>query len=188
MSTITTSAHQNKSSEPSLKKDSSLFQKRESSAQRSTFNPMSPMKTSSPLPSLKKSWEQSYSSFQTSARSQCPRIHYHPWCDDCQTLTGWEQPPPIKQMYTPSRLTFGDLKMAIKEKSCYQFLFRNPSVSQEAVKRYARRGGKSSLQEQSPREAPRWQHGKHCANQHTGNVQPVELHHQSYERRGSLPS
>src|SRR6266702_3204933 len=97
MSTTTTSAHQNESSGSSSSQGSLASLKRENSAPRSTSDLTSPTRTSLSLPSLKKSWEQSYSSFQTSARNQCPRMHYHPWCDDCQTLMRWEQPPPIRQ-------------------------------------------------------------------------------------------
>src|SRR6266581_1071116 len=164
MSTTTTSAHPNISSELSSSWDSSHFPRCENSVPRSTSDLTSPMRTSlSPL-SLKKSWEQSYSSFQTSVRSQCPRIHYHPWCDDCQTLMEWGQPPPIRQMYTQSIPTFGDLKMATQERSRYQFLFRNPSALQEAVKKvcstwreeqFTRAVAKRSAK-MAAREALRW--------------------------------
>src|SRR6266571_2405988 len=135
MSTTTTSVHPNISLELNLSQDSLHSLRHENSAPRSTFDLTSPTKTSLLLPSPKKSWEQSYSSFQTLARSQCLHIHYHPWCNNCQTLTEWGQPPPIRQTCAPSKPTFGDLKTAIKEKSHYQFLFGNPSVSQEAVKK-----------------------------------------------------
>src|SRR6266702_1332429 len=135
MSTTITLAHLNASLELSSSQGSSHSPKCENSAPKSTFGPMSPMKTSLSLPSPKKSWEQSYSSFQMSARSQCLHVHYHPWCDDCQTLMRWEQPPPIRQTCTQSIPTFGDLKTATWEKSRYQFLFKNPSASQEAIKK-----------------------------------------------------
>src|SRR6266702_3210776 len=116
MSTTTTLAHPNASLEWSSSWDSSHSQRHKNSAPRSTFDPTSQMKTSSSPHSPKKSWEQSYSSFQSSTRSQCPRIHYHQWCDDCQTLMEWEPPPPIRPTCKPSTPTFGDLKMAVKEK------------------------------------------------------------------------
>src|SRR6266702_777017 len=135
MSTTTTLARQNESSESSSTQSSSPSPRHKNTAPKSISNLISLTKTFSSLPSPKKSWEQSYSSFQTSARNQCPHVHYHPWCDDCQTLTGWEQPPPIRQRSAQSIPTFGDLKTAIWEKSHYQSLFRKPSASQEAVKK-----------------------------------------------------
>src|SRR6266702_2451168 len=77
MSTNTTLAHLNASSELSSSPGSSQPQRRESSAQRSISDPTSLMKTSSSPPLPNKSWHQSYSSFQTSTQSQCPRVHYH---------------------------------------------------------------------------------------------------------------
>src|SRR6266702_346610 len=135
MSTTTTLARQNESSESSSTQSSSPSPRHKNTAPKSISNLISLTKTFSSLPSLKKSWEQSYSSFQTSARNQCPHVHYHPWCDDCQTLMGWEQPPPIRWMSARSIPTFGDLKMATREKSRYQSLFGRPSTSQEAVKK-----------------------------------------------------
>src|SRR6266571_480525 len=123
MSTSTTSAHKSASLGPSLKKGSSQGLKPESSVLKSISNPTSPTRTFSPLPSPNKSWHQSYSSFQTSTRSQCPHVHYHPWCEDCQTLTVWEQPPLTKQTCKTSIPTFGDLKTVIREKSRYQSPF-----------------------------------------------------------------
>src|SRR6266571_8296936 len=135
MSTTTISDRRSESSGSSSKKGSSLKPRPENSAPKSISDLTSPTRISSPPLSPNKSWHQSYSSFQISKRSQCPRIHYHPWCDDCQTLMEWGQPPPIRQMYTQSIPTFGDLKMATQERSRYQFLFRNPSALQEAVKK-----------------------------------------------------
>ncbi len=109
--------------EPSSKKGSSQPQKRRSCALRNTSDPKSPTRTSSSLPSASKSWEQSYSSFQTSSRLHCPRMHYHQWCEDCLTQTEWAQPPPISQTSKPSILTFGELKTATREKSLYQSRF-----------------------------------------------------------------
>src|SRR6266702_2945454 len=135
MSTTTTSGHLNESSGSSWNRDSSHFPRHENSAPRNTYDPMSPMRIFSLLPSPKKSWEQSYSSFQTSARSQCPHIHYHPWCDDCQTLTEWEQPPPIRQTCKMPIPTFGDLKMVIREKSRFRSPFTNQRESQIVLRK-----------------------------------------------------
>src|SRR6266571_7761347 len=135
MSTSTTSVHQNASSDPSLKKDSSPPPKHKNSVPRSTSDHTSPMRTSSPLPSPNKSWHQSYSSFQTSTQSQCPRVHYHPWCEDCQTLTIWEQPPLTKQTCKKPIPTFGDLKTVIRGRSHYRSPFANQSASQTALRK-----------------------------------------------------
>src|SRR6266702_2608116 len=135
MSTTTTSALLNVSLESSSSPDSSRSPRHENSVPRSTYDPTSLTRIFSLLPSPKKSWEQSYSSFQTSARSQCQRVHYHPWCNDCQTLTGWGQPPPVRQTCPQSMPTFGDLKTATQEKSRYQFLFGNPSISHKAIRK-----------------------------------------------------
>src|SRR6266571_3248271 len=133
MSTNTTSVRPNASSGPSSKKDLSPSPKPESFAPRSISDPTSLTKTFLPPPSPNKSWHQSYSSFQTSTRSQCPRVHYHPWCEECQTLTTWEQPPLIKRMCKKSIPTFGDLKTVIREKSRYQSPFASQSASQIAL-------------------------------------------------------
>src|SRR6266702_1115237 len=135
MSTSTILACQSASSEPSLKKDSSQGPKPESSALTSISDPTSPTKTFSPLPSPNKSWHQSYSSFQTSTRSQCPHVHYHPWCEDCQTLTAWEQPPLTKQTCKKSIPTFGDLKTVVRGRSHYRSPSANQSASQTALRK-----------------------------------------------------
>src|SRR6266702_2667748 len=135
MSTTITLACRNGSSELNSNPGSSHSQRCKNSAPRSISNPTSLTRISLLLPSPNKSWEQSYSSFQTSARSQCPHVHYHPWCDDCQTLTTWEQPLPTKQTCKWSTPTFGDLKTAVQEKSHYQSLFENPSKAQKAIKK-----------------------------------------------------
>ena|SRR6266702_2531206 len=108
MSTNITLAHLSESSEPSSKRGSSHSQRHESFAPRSISNHTSPTKISLSLPSLKKSWEQSYGSFQTSTQNQCLHMHYHPWCNDCQTLMEWEPLPPISPKCKPlmSRMRF----------------------------------------------------------------------------------
>src|SRR6266702_868486 len=135
MSTSTTSARQSASLSKSLKKDLSPSLKHESSAPRSISDHISLTRISSPLPSLNKSWHQSYSSFQTLTRSQCPRVHYHPWCEDCQTLTTWGQPLPTKQMYKQPIPTFGDLKTVIQVRSRYRSPSKSPSISQAAIQK-----------------------------------------------------
>src|SRR6266702_8602414 len=135
MSTTTTSAHPSVSSGPSSKRDLSTGPKQGSFAPKSTSDPPSPTRTSSPLPSPNKRWHQSYSSFQTSTRSQCPPVHYHPWCEDCQTLATWEQPLPTKPTYKTLIPTFGDLKTVIQARSRYRSPSKSPSVSQTALRR-----------------------------------------------------
>src|SRR6266702_4133054 len=90
---------------------------------------MSRTKTSLSLHSPSRSWEQSYSSFQTSTQAQCPHMHYHPWCDNCQTLTEWEPPLPISAKRKRLMPTFGDLKMAIRERSCCWSHSKNPGTA-----------------------------------------------------------
>src|SRR6266702_7562877 len=133
MSTTTTSAHPSVSSGPSSKRDLSPGPKQGSFAPKSTADPTSPTRTFSPLPSPNKSWHQSYSSFQTSTRSQCPRVHSHPWCKECQTLTIWGQPLPTKLTPKTSMPTFGDLKTAVQARSHYQSPSGNLSTSQTAL-------------------------------------------------------
>src|SRR6266702_7149823 len=135
MSTNTISDHQSESSDKNLSPGSSHSLRHESSVPRSTSDPTSSTKTSSQPHSPNKSWHQSYSSFQNSTQAQCPCMHYHPWCDDCLTLTEWEQPPPIRQTRKPSRPTFGDLKTAVRERSRYRSPSKTPSASQAAIRK-----------------------------------------------------
>src|SRR6266702_1066171 len=155
MSTNITSVHRSASSELSSKRDSSQSLRHENFVPKSISNPTSPTKTSSPLSSPNKSWHQSYSSFQTSTRSQCPRMHYHPWCEDCQTLTIWEQPLPTKPMYKTSIPTFGDRKTVIQARSHCRPPSKNQSVSQTVLqkvcstwrdKQFAKAAAKRSMQ------------------------------------------
>src|SRR6266571_4786415 len=108
--TTTTSVPQSVSSEPSLTPSSSPMTRRENSAPRNTYDPTPPTKTNSPLPSPRKSWLEYERSSQTSRRSQCSRVHYHHYCERCQTLVGWE--PHQLTKLTPKRLimSFGKLK------------------------------------------------------------------------------
>jgi len=71
---------------------------------------MSRMKTNLPLPSPRKSWLKYEMSSQISRQRQCPRIHYHPYCDACQTLMGWEPSQPTKSKPKHSTTSFGKLK------------------------------------------------------------------------------
>src|SRR6266702_1397090 len=135
MSTTITSDRRSKSSGSSSKKDLSRTRRPENSVPRSTSDPTSPTRISSPPLSLNRSWHQSYSSFQISKRSQCPRVHYRPWCEDCQTLMEWEQPPPIRQTCKTPIPTFGDLKTVIRERSRYRSPFMNQRESQTALRK-----------------------------------------------------
>src|SRR6266702_115330 len=135
MSTTTTLDLWNESSELSLSQGSSPIQRRESYAPKSISDHMLLTRISLSLPSPNKSWHQSYSSFQTSTRIQSPRVHYHPWCDECQTLTTWEQPLPTNLKCKTPIPTFGDLKMVIWEKSCYQSPSKNQSTLQLAMRK-----------------------------------------------------
>src|SRR6266702_4849447 len=110
LSTPTTSDHWSVSLEPSLIPSSSHPSRHENSVPRSIFNPTSPTKMSLLLPSLKKSWHKYERSSQTSRRWHCPRVHYHPYCDSCQTLMGWEPHRPTKPKLTRSMMSFGRLK------------------------------------------------------------------------------
>src|SRR6266568_1399661 len=135
MSTNPTLARRSASLESSSRRGSSQCPRPENSVPRSISDPTSPTRISSPPPLQNKSWHQSYSSFQISTRSQCPRVHYHPWCKDCQTLATWEQPLPIKPTCKTSIPTFGDLKMVMKARSRYRSPSKSPSVSQTALRK-----------------------------------------------------
>src|SRR6266571_480879 len=108
--TTTTSVHRSASSEPSLIPSSSLTTRHGSSVPRNTYDPTSKTRTNSPLPSPRKSWLEYGRSSQISRRRQCNRVHYHPYCERCQTLMGWEPHQLTKP--TPKRLimSFGRLK------------------------------------------------------------------------------
>src|SRR6266702_1104351 len=58
-----------------------------------------------------------------SQQLQCPHMHYHPWCDDCQTLMGWEPPQPIRPKPKRSIPTFGVLKKVVEVSLHYQSPF-----------------------------------------------------------------
>src|SRR6266571_9286739 len=135
MSTTTISDRRSESSGSSSKRGSSLKPRPENSVPRSISNPTLPTRISSPPLSPNKSWHQSYSSFQISTRSHCPRVHYHPCCEDCRTLMEWEQPPLIRQTCKKSIPTFGDLKTVIREKSHSRSPFASQSASQTALRK-----------------------------------------------------
>jgi len=68
------------------------------------------MKMNSLLPSQRKSWHEYERSSQTSRRQCCPHVHYHPYCDACQTLMGWEPHRLTKPTPKHSIMSFGKLK------------------------------------------------------------------------------
>src|SRR6266702_286891 len=108
--TLTTLDHPSVSSELSSTLSSSPTTRRGSYAPRNTYDPTSKTRTSSPLPLPKKSGLEIERSSQTSRRRHCRRVHYHPYCERCQTLMGWE--PHRLTKPTPKRLimSFGRLK------------------------------------------------------------------------------
>src|SRR6266702_4013378 len=109
-STPTTMAHQSTSLELSSIPSLSPKMRHKNYVPRNTYNPMSKTRMSSPLPLQRKSWLEYKRSSQTSRCNQCPSIHYHPYCDACQTLMGWEPHQLTKP--TPKHLimSFGRLK------------------------------------------------------------------------------
>src|SRR6266702_4274100 len=147
MSTSTTSAHQSASLEQNSRRDLSPSPKHRNSVPRSISDHTPPTRISSPPPSLNKSWHQSYSSFQTSTRSRCPCMHYHSWCEECQTLTTWGQPLHTKQTCKQLILTFGDLKTVIWVRSRYQSPSKSPSTSQIAIQTITKRTAKLAARE-----------------------------------------
>src|SRR6266702_3167005 len=108
--TPTTLAPPSVSSELSSTLSSSPTMRHESSVPRDTYDPISKTRTSSPLPSPRKNWLEYERSSQTSRRRRCQRVHYHPYCERCQTLMDWE--PHRLTKPTPKRLimSFGKLK------------------------------------------------------------------------------
>src|SRR6266702_3343671 len=133
MSMHTTLDLPNRSSEPNLTPDSSPNTRHKNSVPRNTSDLTSPMRM--PLPLLLPSWSESNFNSQRLLRSQCPRVHYHPWCKDCQTLMGWEPPQPIKLKSTRSIPPFGDLKMVVQARSHYQSPFTTQIKAQSTIKR-----------------------------------------------------
>src|SRR6266702_4913024 len=108
--TPTISDHRSASLEPSSTPSSSHPPRHENFVPRSTFDHTSPTKMSSPLLSPKKSWHEYERSSQISRRHHCPHIHYHPYCDSCETLMGWEPHRPTKPTPKRSMMSFGKLK------------------------------------------------------------------------------
>src|SRR6266702_2739095 len=96
--------------EPSSTPSSSPTVRHENSVPRNTYDPTSKTRTNSLLPSPRKSWLEYERSSQTSRRRHCKRVHYHPYCERCQTLMDWE--PHRLTKLTPKRLimSFGRLK------------------------------------------------------------------------------
>jgi len=64
-----------------------------------------------------------------------PHMHYHPWCDDCQSLMDWELPQPTKPRPKKSILPFGDLKTVVKARLCYWSPFATQIKAQNALAR-----------------------------------------------------
>src|SRR6266702_3728830 len=135
MSTHTTLALPNKSLGLNLTPDLSPSKRHKSYAPRSTSDPISLKRMPSPLLLPSKSWSKSNFNSQTLARSQCPRMHYCPWCDNCQTLMGWEPPQPIKLKSTRSILPFGDLKMVVWARSHFWSPFATQTNAQRELKK-----------------------------------------------------
>src|SRR6266571_2432217 len=108
--TTTTSVPWSVSSEPSLTPNSSPTTRRENSAPRNTYNLTSPTRTNSPLPLLRKSWLEYERSSQTSRRQHCRHIHYHHYCERCQTLVDWEPHQLTKPTPKCLIMSFGKLK------------------------------------------------------------------------------
>src|SRR6266702_421958 len=161
MSTTTTSDHRSESSGSSSKRGSLPKPRPENSAPKSISDLTSPTRISSSPLLPNRSWHPSYSSFQISKRSQCPRVHYRPWCDDCQTLMEWEQPPPIRQTCKMSIPTFGDLKTVIQGRSRSRSPFTSQKESQIALRKVC----------------STWR-DEQFASQYTNDARTVEPHHQ----------
>ncbi len=98
----------------SLTRDSSPLQKLANSVPRHMFDLTSLTRMKLPLPSPCKRWSESDSSSLMSQRAQCPCVHYHPRCNDCQTLMEWGPPQPIRMTSSKSILTFGQLKKVVR--------------------------------------------------------------------------
>src|SRR6266702_3314804 len=135
MSTHTTSDLPNKSLGPSLTQNSSPNKRRKNSALRSISDPTPPTRTPWLLLLPSKSWIESNFNSQTFNRSQCPCMHYHPWCNNCQTLMGWEPPQPIKPKSTKSIPPFGDRKTVVQVRSCYWSPFMTQIKAQNVLKK-----------------------------------------------------
>src|SRR6266702_4441369 len=165
MSTPTTSDPPSTSLGQSSSQASSLNKRHKNFVPRSTSDPTSPTRTPLLLLLPSKSWIESNFNSQTLSRSQWPCMHYRPWCDDCQTLMGWEPPQPIRPQSTKSILLFGDLKTVVQVRSCFQSPFVTQISIQSAIRKIcsewrdeqftravAKRNGQRAAQ-----EARRWQ-------------------------------
>ncbi|SRR6266702_471961 len=135
MSTLTTSDPPSESSGQSSNQDSSPNKRHKNSVPRSTSDPTPLMRTPLPLLLPSKSWIESNFNSQTLSRSQCPRVHYCPWCDNCQTLMGWEPPQPIRPKSKKSILPFGDLKMVVQARSRFWSPFTTQISAQNAIRK-----------------------------------------------------
>ncbi len=108
--TITTLDRWSESLEPNSIPNSSPTPRRENSAPRNIYDLASQTKMNSPLPLRKKSWLEYEGSSQTSRRRQCNLVHYHLYCERCQTLVGWEPHQLTKPTSGTLMMSFGKLK------------------------------------------------------------------------------
>jgi len=136
----------------------------------------------SPLLLPSRSWSESNFNSQTLLRSQCPCVHYRPWCDECQTLMGWEQPQPIKLKPKRSIPPFGDIKTVVQARSHYQSPFTTQIKVQNDLKKvcsmwrdeqFARAIVKRSVQ-LAAREALRQQAHQQCCYIMVGTFTQLE--------------
>src|SRR6266702_961538 len=135
MSTHTTSDLPNKSLGPSLTQNSSPNKRRKNSALRSISDPTPPTRTPWLLLLPSKRWIESNFNSQPFNRSQCPCMHYHPWCNNCQTLMVWEPPQPTRLKSTKSIPPFGDLKTVVQARSRFQSPFMTQIGAQNTLKK-----------------------------------------------------
>src|SRR6266702_3693802 len=158
--TPTISVLRSTSLEPSWTPNSSPTMRHKNSVPRSTFDPTSKRRMNLPLPSQRKSWLECERSSQTSRRQQCPRVHYHPYCDACQTLMGWEPHQLIKptpkhltmsfgklKEYCESLPTWGDLKAQSPKKISIQW--REEQFAQAVYKRNTTKAAQEALCQQA---------------------------------------
>src|SRR6266571_5739366 len=161
--TTTTSDPRSVSSEPSLTPSSSRTTRRKNSAPRNTYDPTSPTRTNSPLPSPRKSWLEYERSSQTSRRRQCSRVHYHPYCERCQTLVGWRPHQLTKPTPKCLIMSFGKLKEYCESLPAWgeqqpqspkkvSLQWREEQFARAVVKRNAEKAAREALRRQVRRQ------------------------------------
>src|SRR6266702_6647582 len=123
MSTTTTLDPPSASLGLSLNKDSSPNMRHENFVPRSTSDPTSLTRTPSLLLLPSRSWSESNYNSQISKQLQCPHMHYHQWCEDCQPLMEWEPPQPSRPTCSKQIPSFGSLKKVVETRACYQSPF-----------------------------------------------------------------